>query len=547
MKLKYPSPRQRDVNNPLTITFYSPNMMRPYSIFPLAVLLGFAASTAYAATEIPTAKTKEPESNQVVVALPPDEPLPPAPVVEMALPKEKAKLLGAASADTPAAPVLLSKDAKTAPAAPEVSMPPALRDALAYVYEHHPQLLAEREGVKVADEGVSQAISGFRPDIFADYSKGRARTGNTNSRPRNYGDTESKGLTIDQPIFSGLDTVAAVKAAKQRMKAARADLTALEQQVFYNVVIAYTGVAEAQSVLLLNQNNVDVLTKQRDATKIRFDVGELTQTDVSQADARLANAKANEQQALGDLSIARADFVRAVGYPAPETVETIGVPPNLPERLDQAAEMARAASPILEAAKHREKAFQHDIAVQTGSVLPDVSLQASMRRSEGGNAFITRNASDALTLNVVVPLYQGGGEWSRIRAARNTAKLAQFNTMDTYLAVEQDVTSAWQNYVTAGSVIASTEAAVKASSLALEGVRQESDYGVRTVLDVLDAEQEFMNTKVNFVRATRAHKIQAYRLLASIGKLTASELMLPVKIYDPQDNYNDVKYQLLGW
>lgn len=507
-----------------------------------------AASDLYAATEIPTNKYSPDNETMVTV---PDIP-PTVPVVDLTLPKTSTTLLGRtgeddpALKDAPAAPVTLSPDAKTS-VAPVAGSSKALKDALAYVYEHHPQLLAERERVKAIDESVAQAVSEFRPNAFAEYDRGRERRSNNGSAPRSYGDTEAKGLVVTQPLFNGFGSVAALKSAKQRVKAARAELTALEQQLLFNAIVAYTGVVETQSVLLLNQNNVDVLSKQRDAAKIRFDVGELTKTDVSQADARLAGAKASEQQALGDVSIARADFLRAVGYPAPEILSMPEVPAGIPEKLSEATEMARVASPIIEAAKHREKAFESDIDVQRSSLFPEVSLQGIMGRNEGGSGFINKNYSDALTVNVSIPLYQGGGEWSRIRSARNTAAQARFSTLDTTLAVEQDVTNAWQNFVTAGSVITSTQAAVEASGLALEGVRQENEFGVRTVLDVLDAEQELMNTKVNFVRATRNHKIQAYRLLASVGKLTANELMLPVKIYDPKDNYNDVKYQLLGW
>lgn len=422
----------------------------------------------------------------------------------------------------------------------------ALREAMAYVYEHHPQLMAEREKVKSIDESFAQAVSGFRPDVSADYGKGRERR-SSNGAPWGYGDTETKGLTVTQPIFSGLDTVASMKSAKQRVKAARADLVALEQQLLFNVVVAYTAVVEAQSVLELTQNNVDVLDKQREATQLRFDVGELTRTDVSQSEARLAAAKADEQQAVGDLAIARADFERAVGYPPPEHVKMPQVPDAIPATLEEATTLARAASPVIEAARHREKAFASDINVQTGSLLPDVNLQGTMRRSEGGNIFTSRYDTDAITLNVSIPLYQSGAEWSRLRQAKKVANQAKFSTMDTILAVQQDVTSAWQNYVTAQSVIVSTEAVIKASDTALEGVRVESDYGVRTVLDVLDAEQEFLNAKVNYVRATRNHKIQAYRLLASVGKLTAHELSLPVNLYEPKDHYNNIKYQLLGW
>jgi outer membrane protein len=155
--------------------------------------------------------------------------------------------------------------------------------------------------------------------------------------------------------------------------------------------------------------------------------------------------------------------------------------------------------------------------------------------------------TDAITLNVTIPLYQSGAEWSRMRAARHLAHQAKFNTMDTQLAVEQDVASAWHNYITAASIITSQEAAAKATQLALDGVRNEQEFGMRTVLDTLNAEQEYMDAQVSLVRAERNHIIQAYRLMASVGKLTSEALSLPVKRYNANENTQRAKYQLIGW
>ncbi len=512
-------------------------MKRPFP-FASAVLLGVLLS--------PSLLRAAGESNEVTVeqlseAAPETRPEP------TFLPVVETELLGSKNADSVAKPVTLSSDAPPADASTaDTSAPDSLRDALAYVYEHHPQLMAEREKLKATEESIWLAISDFRPNVAAAYSKGRERTSSNDAR-WSYGDTESRGLTVTQPIFSGLDGVAGLKAARQRVKAGRADLTALEQQVLYNTVVAYTGVAEAEEVLKLNQNNVDVLTKQRDATKVRFDVGELTKTDVSQAEARLASAKADEQQAVGDVAIARASFMRAAGFAAPDAPAMPALPAGLPKDITEANALAHAASPTLEAARRREKAFAEDIGVRVGAFIPDVSVQGTVRRTEGGNGFTRSYDSDELMLNVAIPLYQSGAEYARLREARKIASQAKYTTMDTMLAVEQDVASAWQNYITSESVITSTQAAKEAATLALEGVRQENEFGVRTVLDVLDAEQELMNTNVNLIRATRNYKIQAYRLLASVGKLTAHELALPVKYFESDSPDDHVKNQLLGW
>lgn len=452
-----------------------------------------------------------------------------APVVTpVPLVQPQTQLLGTANEATPpslnlAATAVLHGDA-------------ALREVLASVYQNHPQLAAEREKLKATEENVSIAFSDFRPEAYADYGKGRERQGVNSTGRWGYNDTDTKGLTVTQPVFSGLSGVAGFKAAKQRLKAARADLSALEQQVLYNAVVAYTDIVEKQSVLLLAQNNVDVLTKQRDAVKVRFDVGDVTRTDIAQAESRLASANATEQQAVGDLAIARANYLRSVGSEPPQSVEMPGVPAGLPNNVNEAITFAQEANPILLAAKQREKAFASDVRVRAGAILPSVDVEGTMRRSDGGNILGSKYENDAIMLNVTVPLYQSGAEWARVRQARNNAQQAKFDTMDTGLAVSQDVTSAWENFTTAASVIISTEKAAKASEIALEGVRQENEFGSRSVLDVLDAEQEYMNNKVNLVRAIRNHKIQAYRLLASVGKLTAEQLGLGIKAYDAKEN-----------
>lgn len=542
--------------------------MQKYGVSVLVGLAALAAGPSPAATPItnrfgmeaqPKAAQEltQPPINTPTVKEPPVPELVPPVKTVTPLSSQEIEMLGVATSGKAPAdkvePVLLSgpkKPGATPKTPAETPMPQAdaaLKNVLAYVYEHHPQLAAEREKVKAMDENVAIAVSDFRPSAVADYGKGRERQNNTATGRWEYGDTETKGLTVVQPVFSGLSGVAGFKAAKERLKAARADLTALEQQVLFNAVVAYTDLVEKQSVLNLAQNNVDVLIKQRDAAQIRFDVGELTKTDVAQAESRLATAKADEQRAVGDLATARARYVRLIGIEPEEGVAMPGVPTNLPQTLEEANALAREANPILQAAKQREKAFASDIRVRSGAILPSVDIEGTMRRSEGGNVFINRYENDAIMLNVTVPLYQTGAEWARVRQARNLAQQAKFDTIDTGLAVSQDVTSAWQNYVTAESVIVSTEKAAKASELALEGVRQENEYGVRTVLDVLDAEQEYMDTKVNLVRAIRNHKIEAYRLLASVGKLTVDQLGLGIKAYDPKENYDNVKYQLLGW
>jgi outer membrane protein len=442
-----------------------------------------------------------------------------------------------------------------APPLPEENQPAdprqleQFKEAMANVYSRHPQIRAQREAVKVADEAVAQAISGFRPSIGAGYERGRARVNDANQQWV-YGDTRDKNLNVTQDLFNGGESMASFASAKNRVKAARAELLDLEQQVFSNAVVAYTNVVATKQVVELNRSNVDVLGKQFEATSARFDVGDVTRTDVSQSEARRAQADADERQALGNYAAARATFRRIFGFDPPDDLMMPPLPPGLPATFEETAARAEAANPAIEAAQFLERAAFTDIDVQRAALLPDVRLQASMGRGDTVSVFSGGQRAvdnDAITLNVSIPLYQSGAEWSRLRQARNQAQQARFNALDTRDAVVESAARAWHDYHTARAVINSTREAVEAARVALEGVRAENQYGVRTILDVLDAEQESFFTRVNLIQAQAAERTQAYRLLATTGRLTARNLGLPVTLYNPKEHYDDVKFQLIGF
>lgn len=421
-------------------------------------------------------------------------------------------------------------------------------DALAATYESNPQIKAARERVKTADEQVNIAFSGFRPTIEADYDKGRSRN-SFGGQNWNYTDTTNKAATVTQPIFRGGSTLAGLKAAKERAKAAQSDLHATTQQVLFNAVNAYADIVEKQSVLELSQKNVDVLTKQLEATQLRFKVGELTRTDVAQAESRLSRAEADRRQAEGDLQSARATFERVVGFPATKALDVPVTPPGLPKDLQEAKTLAEQMSPVLGAAMARERAADSDIRTQQGRLLPQVSLQGGMSRRDGSAtlAGATSSDSDSLVMNVSIPLYQSGAEHARVRTAQNQLQEAKFNALDARNAAIETASRSWEDFRAAAAVIEASKQAIRAAETALQGVRQENEFGVRTILDVLDAEQEVFSNRVALVRAQRSITVQSYRLLASVGKLVPETLGLNVEIYDPSVHYDNVKYKTIGF
>ncbi len=414
--------------------------------------------------------------------------------------------------------------------------------ALANVYNTHPQLKSQQAAQKATDENVNLAFSAVRPDVNAGYSVGRVSNKNDDSRR-----STLTTYSATQPLFVG-GALAGIRGAKQRVAAGQAELTAVEQQVLYDAVVAYSNVVNGLAVLQVNQNNVDLLNKQFLATKARFQVGDnITRTDLAQAQSRLATAKAGERAALGNLDVARATFSRVIGFDAPESLSLPPEPKGLPDTLDMARDQAAVNEPTLNAAAQLEKASKSDVSVYKGAILPSLNAVAQRRDATNSVSGGSQGKNDTLTLNLTVPLYQTGAEYARVRQAKDLAEEAKYHTIDTKNAVIETVTQSWQNYVTAKAVIVSNEDAVRAAKTAMNSIQQENKYGSRSILDVLNTQQDMFNSQVSLVNARVAERQAAYKLLAAVGRLTAEGLHLPVDINDPNQHYDDVKYKLIGF
>jgi outer membrane protein len=422
-----------------------------------------------------------------------------------------------------------------------------LVSALKAAYQNNPQILAERERQQATDEGVAQAISGFRPSAVYAYDKGRQRTSFGGATER-YGDASTRRLSVEQPLFRGGQTIAEYQASKQLVKAGQARLNAVEQQVLFQVITAYMDTVQAQSILELARNNQEVLQKQLKASQERFDVGEVTRTDVAQSEARLSNANADTITAEGQLISAVAAFERVVGYKPENALEGPESMPEVPASLKEALGKALSQSPSLLEAMRSEKSSGYTVNSRIGALLPSVALVGSMTKQDGagvqGNSKLDQ---DTVTLNFTVPLYQSGAEYSRVREAKATKRQRAQDTTNTRQAVEEDVTQSWEGLETAIATISAREDQIKAAEVALDGVKQEQEYGARTVLDVLDAEQELFQAKTNLVRAERNRVVAAYQLLLSQGDLTPKNLELDLAQYDPQENYDAIKWQPIGF
>lgn len=422
----------------------------------------------------------------------------------------------------------------------------SLKETLETAYNSNPEIKSERENLGATDEAVAQAASEFRPTVSADYSKGRQRSSFAGS-PEDYTDKETRQITVEQPIFDGFGSVARFRAAKLQVSAGREQLSAVTQDVLLRAVTAYMDVLRDSAVLELSKNNVGVLNKQLDASEDRFDVGEVTRTDVAQSKARVSRAISEQAQSEGDLASSAAAFKRLVGI-EPSGLEEQKMIPELPATLEQAIAIAKENNPNLQRANFTQESLSKRVNANKAAVLPSVSLQGYMRREEGagvtgGNDY----DNDAVTMNVRVPLYQSGSEYSRVRESKQNYQRAKYDAIDTGNETVERVTRAWENLQASIASIQANEAAIDAATIALDGVKQEQQYGARTVLDVLDAEQELFLARVNLVRAQRNKLVGAYTLLAEMGQLRPQTLGLEVPLYNPEEHYQRVKYKPIGW
>ena len=419
-------------------------------------------------------------------------------------------------------------------------------EALESAYGRNPRIAAERARLEQTDEGVSQALSNLRPNVSANYAVGKQRTTINNGSD---GDNiyQNQGITLSEPLFRGGGTWAAYNATKQRVKAGQYRLSGVEQQVLLDAVTAYMDVVATSSILDLSRNNQTALQKQLTASQDRFKVGEVTRTDVAQSESRLANANAQVVSAEGQVISAIAAFERVVGA-KPQSVLTFPSLPELPATLSEALERARAMNPQLLSAVYTAKSASYDVDANIATLLPQVALVGSMNRQYGvGQPGESQFSQDRIGVNVTIPLYQSGAEYSRVREAKSAARARQHEEIDAQQSVDEAVTQSWEQLETAVATINSRQAQIESAKNSLEGVRAEQQAGSRTVIEVLDAEQELFIAQTQLVRAQRDRVVAAYAVAQNLGQLTPQVLGLKSEIYDPVDHYDSVKWQVIGF
>jgi TolC family type I secretion outer membrane protein len=420
----------------------------------------------------------------------------------------------------------------------------SLEQALVSAYLTNPQLEAQRAAVRATDELVPQALSGWRPTVQAE----GAAIYNDADRPGNQGDTFTtlqSTLALDQEIYSGGETVANTRRAERLVRVERARLLVVEQDVLLQAVTAYTDLLAARAVLDFASQNEDRLRRQLQATRDRFDVGEVTRTDVAQSDARLSGAIADRVEAQGSVAAAVASYRRVINQ---EPVGLVVPPPlgELPQSLEEAQQLAEDLNPNIAAAQYNLAAARADVDVAEAALLPRLSVRGELAYARDPSFTLDWSRDASIGANLSVPLYQGGGEYARIRQTKQTVRQRRDDVEDTLRAVRDEVTTAWEALLTATSRIESIGAQVRANEIAVEGSRQEALVGQRTTLDVLDQESDLFQSQVNLVQARRDQIVASYRVKAAVGQLTPGGIGLPVEPYNAEAYYDATRNRWVG-
>jgi len=422
-----------------------------------------------------------------------------------------------------------------------------LHDAIAAAYATNPNLRAEQARLRGTDEEIARARSGYRPSVEADGDVTWQRTDTDPDAPTD-GAIEPKtlGIQLDQPIFTGFQTTNAINAAEAQVRASREALRRVEQQLLLDVVTAFSDVIRDRAVIRLQENNVRVLKNDFDATQARFSVGELTSADLEQARARLAGARSALELARANLALSRANYRQLVGEQPGRLVTPPAARRNIPASLNEAVERGLGENPAITSAIFQEQAARFGVKQIYGEFLPQVSLTARYQQRIDPSEGLDDIATTSVTGRVRVPLYQAGEVSARVRQAHQEADGRYLDVEEQRNLVRANIVTVWSRLRASEAQLRSDQVQVQANDRALSSVRAEEQVGQRTVLDVLNAEQELLDAKVALVTTQRDVVVTSYELLSAIGRLTVADLGLQTELFDPQAYTDLVRHQKRG-
>jgi outer membrane protein len=432
--------------------------------------------------------------------------------------------------------------------------------ALAKAYQNNPQLNAQRAIVRETDEGVPEALSGYRPTISANASVGREYTDTQQVIPplpptlpagvsfeaKGLSTPRAVGLTGSQNLFNGFRTANTVRKAESQVSAARETLRMMEQSVLLSAATVYMDTSRDTANLQVQQNNVRVLERTLEDTRNRFNAGQVTSTDVAQAEAQLAAGQATLHAAESTLMTTRANYRRIIGVEPANLAPAAPVDRLAPSTLKAAVALGIEQNPSVSAALYGVDVAQLQVKIAEGALWPTLTGQYNIQKEYEPELLNPKLFTNEVMLNLSIPIYQGGAEYSAIRLDKETVDQQRLNVDQVRDQTRADVVRAWGQLQAAKAQV---EAAVRendAAARALTGVRNEALAGQRTTQDVLNAEQVLVNARQTLIVAQHDRVVASYSLLSAVGRLSARELGLPTSIYDPQVHYHQVRDTWFG-
>ena len=399
--------------------------------------------------------------------------------------------------------------------------------ALKNAYHNNPEVLAARKEFLVVTEQLPQAESGYKPTIG---SEANVTYTDTETKGQSFitsdGGNTAKGasVSLSQPLFRGGSTVADIKGAKNTIKAQLFALSAVEQNVLYDTAVAYMDVLRDMALVELRQHNHSLLDYELARAQSRFEVGELTRTDVSQSKARLAQSYADLIDAQGDLRASRAVYQQMTKVPVPQNIAFPAVTLNLPQTLSDALEIALGNNRDILQAQYIDAAAQDNIDSRLGALMPQLSAQGQISKNYDPSDFIEEQDQSQIGVTLSIPLYEAGKNRSRLREAKKQASQRSLELRYEVDRVEKDVRMAWESWEVAKATIKARREQIKAAEIAKEGVLYETEFGERTTLDALNATQELLEAQIDFVTARRDEVVASFNLARLIGWLVPQNL-----------------------
>jgi outer membrane protein len=429
--------------------------------------------------------------------------------------------------------------------------------ALVRAYQNNPQLNAQRASVRSTDENVPQALSGYRPKVnltasagtqYTDTNSTQGGTANQIVRTEIHGvdPPRAASLNITQTLYNGGQTGNKTRAAESQVSGAREALRVLEQSVLLSAATIYMDYLRDAAIVEVQKSNTRVLEQTLKQTRDRFNVGEVTRTDVAQSEAQLAAGKTQQLTAESNLVTTRSNFRRIIGNEPEQLAPGSPVDRFLPGTLPGAVELSLVQNPNVTAAMFGIDVNFLQVKVAEGALLPTVTVQAAVQQSYEQTMTVYRSFGASAIAQLAVPIYQGGAEYSLIRQSKETLAQQRLVLEQTRDSTRANTVTAWGQLVAGRAQVASAQSQVTASEIALNGVREEAKAGQRTTLDVLNAQQALVNARVALVTAQHDRVVASYAVLNSVGRLSPQVLNLSTTVYDPSVHYHQVRDSWFG-